>query len=515
MNVVAPDGTLVTDVPEGTTKAQFLERWQRGGGKMPEAAAEPTPTAMAVPTGIAKGASALAGFPGDMMSLLQQVLPSTQLEYGAHLPTTKEIREGVGNLTGMSLPKQTTTTGKYLESGTEGLVSSLLPPITKAGAVVGTLAGLGGEAGEQALGSSEGRLAGAALPIGIASWMAGRKPAAVKTLQDTIEGIGPEEIKRAQAVSDEIFKQTGTRPSLTQVLQSQAGTETPLSSYSRAIRASPQGNELRDAYAAADAKSREMVSDFGGSVSGQDLSAAKEDILRDVVNKAPKTSVVAKLAGPGDIYEKAGAVFGNPSRYSPADVGTLADSLNLVDPKAFPLLYKQWAMGHIGKALESSGGRLVPGSGADAAEAIAGIVGSPQRAQFDAAMRGIARAKGIDPDQYATVAAKFMDAARTLGTEQGAISVSHGLEEGSKSWLSSGLRAFGIYAPFRGIGTSIERATQRRVMERLTDALTSDEGAKILMSIGSTGMTSRRMNAVVRALVMGDVQMQDVASQTP
>lgn len=515
MNVIAPDGTLITDVPDGTTKEQFLARWKGGGGKMPEAAPEAVPTAMAVPTGIAKGVSALAGFPGDMASFLRQALPSVQLEQSAILPTTQQIREVVGNMTGISLPKQTSTAGKYLESGTEGLVSGLLPPISKAGAIVGGLAGLGGEAGEQMLGSGEGRLAGAALPIGVAAWMAGRKPAAVKTLQDTIEGIGPEEIKRAQAVSDEIFKQTGVRPSLTQVLQSQAGTETPLSSYSRAIRASPQGNELRDAYAAADAKSRQMVSDFGSSVSGQDISAAKEDLLRGVVGKAPKTSVVSKVAGPGDIYEKAGAVFGNPSRYSPSDVSTLADSLNLVDPKAFPLLYKQWAMGHIGKALESSGGRLVPGSGADAAEAIAGIEGSPQRAQFDAAMRGIAKAKGIDPDQYATVATKFMDAARTLGSEQGAIQVTHGLQEGSQSWMTSMLKAFGIYAPFRGIGAGIERATQRRVMEKLTDALTSDEGAKILMKIGGTGMTSRRMNAVFRALVMGDVQMQDVASQTP
>lgn len=460
----------------------------------PEAKAEPpAPLAMAVPTGVAKGVSAMAGFPGDVADIMRQALPSVQFEQGAMLPTTQKIRDIVGQVTGMSLPKQTTTAGRYLESGTEGLVSSLLPPATRAGAVLGTLAGLGGEAGEQAIGGPGGRLIGAATPLAIGAWLAGRKPASVKAAQGYIREIGDPELQRAQDVAAGIQERSGVRPLLSQAAETPSGGRTPLTGFANAVRAGPQGATVREILGQGDVAGRRMLGDFQTGISALE----------------PTQAAAAQIFRQPNVYARAGRVF---TTGTPDEILDMARGLNGANPDAFPLLFKQWSRTRIEPALGTEAGRVEQGSFVSAIDDIAGAAGTPQRARFEAMVRGLAEAKGWDADSLVRAYSQMMDDIRILGRDQAAAGVVPGLAEAAQSFTSG---AFRSVWPLRGLGHLIERVTQRRLLDRVTDFLTSDNGAQILMELGRTSMTRRRIGSVARAVVMGDVQMQDAASITP
>lgn len=136
MNVEMPDGTIIQDVPDGTTQAQVAAKYQAHlNASSPAPASKPSPgiigtavdMARSIPGGLAQGIAGMAGLPGDMRALLDEgankvmgyVAPGSQPISTARTPlsapTSGQLNNLISALTGgYYVPK--TSLGNYTQT---------------------------------------------------------------------------------------------------------------------------------------------------------------------------------------------------------------------------------------------------------------------------------------------------------------------------------------------------------------------------------------------------------------
>lgn len=137
-DVTMPDGTVITGVPDGTTKAQLAAKYQSHVAKT-----EPNTlvdVARSIPGGLAKGVAGLVGIPGDIkaaadagtQAVLQGIgLGKQQGEAGTVqapqiLPTSQQVADTVAAPFGGFYQPQTTA-GEYAQTAAEFAPAALSP----------------------------------------------------------------------------------------------------------------------------------------------------------------------------------------------------------------------------------------------------------------------------------------------------------------------------------------------------------------------------------------------------
>lgn len=192
-DVTMPDGKIVAGVPVGTSMAEVEAQWRAGGGETPAMkavnavgrnVAEVVPS---IGTGLLRAGSGIAGMPGDVSNLAQDLAAQYfGRPTGKKLPGAEDIREGASTAAqAVGLPgrifQPETPLGKFTAAGTEGAASMLsargLPLL------LGTASGMGGELATHLLADTPGvRLAGQATPLAAALIPSLRTPNIVTTL---------------------------------------------------------------------------------------------------------------------------------------------------------------------------------------------------------------------------------------------------------------------------------------------------------------------------------------------
>ncbi|MGH9428694.1 MAG: hypothetical protein ACRD2L_20580, partial [Terriglobia bacterium] len=197
--------------------------------------------------------------------------------------------------------------------------------------------------------------------------------------------------------------------------------------------------------------------------------------------------------------------------YSPKDLGTVAANLRKVDPEAFPVLFQAHLLKQQEAIFKQIGGRDSPQAFGRFVDEVSGVAGSPQRKMFDEAMKNVALAKGQDPAEVVRGANDYMNALRVMSREQGSLGAvaQNTIEEAGSTIATRLMKAASFTAPLRGAGWAIERITRRRLFEKLSDALVSDNGIKLLREVANYDSPAEKLKAISRGLASVGVQAQE------
>lgn len=134
-DVEMPDGTLVQDVPDGTTKAQIQAKYAAHiGQQQPSMAAD---VAKSLPTGLVHGLTGLAGLPSDALNavgnLTRKLTGSEQIPNSdpralqfMGIPTSGQFEQAVKAVTG-GLYEPQTTPGRYAETVASFALNAVIP----------------------------------------------------------------------------------------------------------------------------------------------------------------------------------------------------------------------------------------------------------------------------------------------------------------------------------------------------------------------------------------------------
>ncbi len=173
MDVRLEDGTIVKNVPEGTTKAELMRRLGRAG---PSSAVD---AARAVPGGLVKGVAGIIGLPGDVQQWITGGQRSTSL------PNSQQVGEFLAAPAGGFYEPQTTA-GKYAET-----IASFAPAAAFPGSAVarGARVAVPGAASEAAGQLTEGTPLEPYARVGGALLGAGGVAAAPRIARGTIRSI--------------------------------------------------------------------------------------------------------------------------------------------------------------------------------------------------------------------------------------------------------------------------------------------------------------------------------------
>jgi len=191
-DVEMPDGTVIQDVPEGTTKDQIAAKYQAHiGSSKPNSLVD---AARTIPGGLAQGVTGLVGIPGTISDAM-----SHGLDYLANKVTGQNIDTGKSPLSGQSLSdfvskptggyyQPQTTAGKYVNTiaqfapaalGPEGLIPKALNTVVPA---------VASEAMGQATGGTPLETPARIVGAGLGGYGAGALERASSALADLTQG---------------------------------------------------------------------------------------------------------------------------------------------------------------------------------------------------------------------------------------------------------------------------------------------------------------------------------------
>jgi hypothetical protein len=291
--IKSPDGkTYEVTGPEGSTKEQALEKVkaQHSTSPPPPESSTLSDVAKSAGTGIAKGAIAAVGLPGDAGNLLAKgskvasdyIAGKFGLDKGPEpsapvLPTSEGIQKRVEGVTG-EFHKPETTAGRYAETVGEFSGNPLSyvgsgSLLVKGGAAA--LSGVGSEAAGQSVeGLGSPALEAGARMVGGLAGAAGATASAERNLTKLAEQLPtPEKIKAAATAGYDMLKASNTRIS-------QQGTQDLLASVKNDLHA----DNFRDYLAPSTYRAIEELGSTGSATIG-DL-----DGVRKLLNRVPATN---------------------------------------------------------------------------------------------------------------------------------------------------------------------------------------------------------------------------------
>jgi len=241
-------------------------------------------------------------------------------------------------------------------------------------------------------------------------------------------------------------------------------------------------------------RARELYSDAHASKEQLELSA-----LNKVVDPKVRASGTAEWKDMMPFLDSQGR---NISR----DIEFTAAHLNRYDKEAFPSLVKSWMQGKLAQSGGMVGGRADVRVLGEFPEAVAGAPGSVQRQNFNALIRGVARAQGQDPYEAVTGANKIMDALHVIAREQqgaGKIATSEVSREAGSNIISTAARAANPLTPMWAPAAALERKLRHRTYEKVVEALTSPDGARILREVAAWEPGDERFKALFQSMYRG------------
>ena len=209
MDIRLPDGRIVKNVPEGTTKQQIAQKFglpysDQSEQKQP-AQQEPSFREKAanivgtLGTSAAKVAGGVLGIPGEIGQLLGHKNGIDPFSLMANLPNVQEMQTKLLEGTGTARVEPESSIGKMIAATGEGALSGALLPVGKitqlASAGMGATSGLGAEAaGQMTEGSAVepyARLAGALVGGSVGNKLVSKKPEQISmTAQELREKAG-------------------------------------------------------------------------------------------------------------------------------------------------------------------------------------------------------------------------------------------------------------------------------------------------------------------------------------
>jgi hypothetical protein len=234
----------------------------------------------------------------------------------------------------------------------------------------------------------------------------------------------------------------------------------------------------------------------------QDLTQQRVDPLL--------SSGVGKLAGKGfdpAVYpavQRAEEVLSNVKEVRPETIKTVYKSLNEQDAQAFPGIAKTWIENSFDRAMKDNVGGVPSTVGAKLARDVAG---SPvQKQNFDEVLRGVAEARGVNPDEYVQGANVLLDVLRRTGKTPGQGSQTFGRSaaesELNKTFFGDLLSTISLN-PGRVFGRRWSTNIGQKRFETLADALTAPNSVDTLVKMAKlepSGLTAKYYAAMLLGL---------------
>lgn len=235
-----------------------------------------------------RGIAGLAGLPVDALNLLRTLRNKAQgTDYPAFRGGSADIVKGIENVTGTPLyqPEGVGQRGGspegYAASTLEG--ASAGAPFGPTGALLGGIAGAGGEFGERITGSPWGRLVGSlgtSVPAGLFASL--RRPTG-SVLNDVLEGTTPQQMRDAQRLVDNARTQGITLTGPEAIAQVKGSSREPVLGIQRVVEQSRGGGPLMN----------EIMSDR----SGQNATAFGRVLDRVGPQVTDPTSIAPRVQG--------------------------------------------------------------------------------------------------------------------------------------------------------------------------------------------------------------------------
>jgi hypothetical protein len=519
-DVEMPDGTVIQDVPDGTTKEMLLQKYMTHQKQTPPSDRSFGETvaghAKAATTGIANAVTGFAGLPGEVQEVLGNIFPKHPGLMTPKLPTREDIKSSIGDQTGMSLYKPQTQEERYTSAGVEGGASLFNPfdPRGKAAPALGFLGGLGGEALSQGMpGNKFARIAGEAPFLTMAMALMAKKPQSAKMLEDWMKATGEDKIRAGAQTAEDASAALGTK-----VMVPQGMEDSPImGTLMELAKSHPQGTKVQDLLRAQREATIAKTKQFA------------EDLSPRATNRGSNNSVAAAILGTQGNMGQFGATLGGTTgeavdqfitrnmrktgvgtfkemtakidAMDPRDIREVATTIGSADKSAFPVLVKKSFLDKWDAAQGKDPFKV--------ASLWRGEKGTQQAARFDAKVEEAAKANGLDPQEARLAANELMDAIETASRGQGPGRVGEDLRERAGSDLLSGLlKSVGINAPFHRLGYTISEHNANKVIEGFIDAMTSGDMTKKLIALSQFNNLGHKTKAVARTLMSVGVQQQ-------
>jgi hypothetical protein len=243
---------------------------------------------------------------------------------------------------------------------------------------------------------------------------------------------------------------------------------------------------------------------------GKDLSRYVTESFVEPMQRSPMTTMFtqeARQSGKGQWDQMLG-IFGDGKSDVSRNIDFAAQSLTNQGPEAFPSLAKAWFESKRMPGLE--GGRVSEQSLSHFVSGVYGAPNSPQRANFDSIIRGVATAQGADPAAAVVGARRVMDMLEVISREResiGALRMGGVAQGASSNEVSGALRMAGI-RPLWGPAAALEKAMHQRTYEALAQAFTSPNGVQQLNDIAAWSAGDVRLRAYSEALLRASGSFQ-------
>jgi hypothetical protein len=550
-DITLPDGkTVIHNVPVGTPREEVIARATAMGWKPgPTTFQKGVGIAEAGATGALKGAiSSTIGLPGDLADLGQ--LGANKLGFDVPEPTGEGFFPRSHDIYAKlpELHKPADLTEQVAEGAGAGVASVVNPfapfgkgkLLTKGLALAGGVGGGGGELAANWLPNhpDAARAAAFLAALSPAAYTGFRKPNVVRSVQDYVNELGPEGLQAA----DTARKEASTTLNVPTLLSQGTPGKTALSSIVDELKKTPMGTDIRRVLDVQPKAGQQKIDDLVAALSNKpvgqqtanEIAAAGKVATRvadplDALfgggekagfNVTPKTDATAvsfpenmTKSGIGN-YSTMGQVLSDSTKYGPADVARVADDLNKVDPTAFPSLVKHKFSAASGEAQKAVEGRVPPTAPAQFAEDVAGAANTPKRANFEATMKGVARAHGLPEEEAAKGAVKFVEALQLIGRDQGGSGLSGMQRESGTNIWSKILKSLS-FTPAQSTATTIQQGVQRNTYRKLAEAMTSEDGVKTLIKIARWSHPEQAAITTARGLIATSADVAAQSGDTP
>lgn len=180
-------------------------------------------------------------------------------------------------------------------------------------------------------------------------------------------------------------------------------------------------------------------------------------------------------------------VLGDANVARPTTVRDLADRLNAVDKNAFPGIVQTHIENKLNAALEKNFPGPNPAAGAKFSKA---IVGTPQdQANFNEMMRGVAQARGVDPEELVRGANNLLQVLERTGRTPGIGSPTQPRQEIAKELGKTKIGDIAMVASASPTKPAVARWNDRVLNarnEQIARALTDENSVQMLLKLAKT-----------------------------
>lgn len=210
-----------------------------------------------------------------------------------------------------------------------------------------------------------------------------------------------------------------------------------------------------------------------------------------------KDNLKGLLKGDVDINKIKGFIF-NPDKRSAADIKKTYEILNKADPNAFPKLGRIYIESQANKAFILKEAGESPKLGFDLYKRLVGT--KTQEANFNAVLRGIAEAKGINPNELILGWKNFNEVLKRTGR---IVNLDSPGTPVNPKFLPRDIAQIGSFMWRVKFAGKLDEALQQRAIKQLANVFTSPNSVEELVRLGKTGVdTSEAVRRTARLITI-------------